>query len=138
VSNAPLGVRRDQRGAALIEFALVFPLLLVLTLTVIDLSRAFFTKNVLHQAAREGVRALVVMTLADSADVRDRVIKVASTSNVTVTGFRIVGPAEDRQLGVVVDAEFRWLFPRVFDIVGARFTNPVQLQAIAWMRKETP
>ena len=36
---------RSERGAALIEFALVFPMLLVLTLTVVDISRAFFVKK---------------------------------------------------------------------------------------------
>jgi Flp pilus assembly protein TadG len=130
--------RRNQRGAALIEFALVFPLLLILTLTVVDLSRAFFIKNVLYQSAREGARALVVMTSADSLDIRERVIKVAGAANVTVSKVLISGPTEERQLGVTVEAEFRWLFPGLFRWLGANFTNPVRLRGVAWMRKETP
>jgi hypothetical protein len=131
-------MRRDQRGAALIEFALVFPLLLVLTLTVIDVSRAFFVKNVLYQAAREGARALVVMTAADSLGVHDRVVQVAGSANVPVSRIRISGPNEARQIGVAVEAEFRWLFPGLFNWLGAGFANPVRLHGVAWMRKETP
>ena len=45
-----------QRGTALIEFTLVLPLLLVMTVAAVDFGRAFFVKNVVSQAAREGVR----------------------------------------------------------------------------------
>jgi tRNA A37 N6-isopentenylltransferase MiaA len=73
IGNTGASPRRGARGTALIEFALVFPFLLVLTLCVVDMSRAFFIKNILHQAAREGVRTLVVMTMADADSVEARV-----------------------------------------------------------------
>ncbi|MEO6318644.1 MAG: TadE family protein [Acidimicrobiales bacterium] len=46
--------RRGQRGAALIEFAIVLPLLAILICGVIDLGRAYHLKNQLKNAAREG------------------------------------------------------------------------------------
>ena len=48
--------RKAQRGTALIEFALVLPMLLIMTVAAVDFGRAFFVKNVVSQAAREGVR----------------------------------------------------------------------------------
>ena len=51
--------RRLQRSQALIEFALVSPVLLLLLFGVIDLGRAIFYYDTLNHAAREGARAAV-------------------------------------------------------------------------------
>jgi len=125
-----------ERGTALVEFALVFPLLLVLTLTVVDLSRAFFVKNLAYQAAREGVRQLVVMSASDSATVRQRVLQVTQSANVTLGSLTITGPTSDHMMGVTVGVQFNWLFLGLFDWLGASFTNPATLNGAAWMRKE--
>ena len=129
--------RRRERGAALIEFALVFPMLLVLTLTVVDVSRAFFVKNLAYQAAREGVRVLVVSSLADSVAVRQRVMQVTGAANVTLRNLGITGPNADRLQSVSVGVEFNWLFRGLFVwLGGATFPNPATLTGVAWMRKE--
>ena len=128
--------RRRERGAALIEFALVFPMLLVLTLTVVDISRAFFVKNLAYQAAREGVRALVVGSHGDSLVVRQRVMQVTGAANVTLKSLGITGPNADRLQSVSVGVEFNWLFRGLFGWLGATFTNPATLTGVAWMRKE--
>jgi Flp pilus assembly protein TadG len=127
---------RSERGTALIEFALVFPFLLVLTLCVIDISRAFWIKNVVHQAAREGVRYLAVHTLADSAGVRARVQQVTSAANVTLKTLTPTGPDADRMMSVNVGVQFDWIFPGLFNWVGGSFANPMTISATAWMRKE--
>ncbi len=46
----------NQRGAQLLEFALVLPLLLVLAVGVVDFGRAWNIKQILNNAAREGAR----------------------------------------------------------------------------------
>ena len=128
--------RRRERGAALIEFALVFPMLLVLTLTVVDVSRAFFVKNLAYQAAREGVRVLVVGSAADSLQVRQRVMTVTGAANVTLKSLGITGPNADRLQSVSVGVEFHWLFRGLFSWLGATFSDPATLTGVAWMRKE--
>jgi TadE-like protein len=50
---------RGQRSQALIEFALVSPVLLLLLFGIIDLGRAIFYYDTLNHAAREGARAAV-------------------------------------------------------------------------------
>jgi len=134
--TGPRRQNADERGTALIEFALVFPLLLVLTLTVVDLSRAFFVKNLAYQAAREGVRQLVVMSASDSATVRQRVLQVTQSASVTLGSVTITGPTSDNMMGVTVGVQFDWLFLGLFDWLGASFTNPATLNGEAWMRKE--
>ena len=130
------GGRTAQRGTALIEFTLVLPLLLVMTVAAVDFGRAFFVKNVVSQAAREGVRLRAVSSSADSALVRDRVLQVANSANVTVSNLVIAGPDAARQVTVTVTAEFNWIFPGVFNLFGANFTNPMSLTGEAVMRNE--
>lgn len=48
--------RRDERGLALIEFALALPLLAILVLGAVDLGRAYSLATRLTNAAREGAR----------------------------------------------------------------------------------
>jgi Flp pilus assembly protein TadG len=130
------GRRGRERGTALIEFTLILPLLLLLTVAVVDFSRAFFVKSVLEQAAREGVRLRAVKSAADSAEVRDRVLQVAGASGVSVTTLLIEGPTATRQVHLVVTGEFNWIFPGMFNLFGASFTNPMSLTGEAWMRSE--
>lgn len=47
---------RRERGQALVEFALVFPIFLVLVFGLIDVGRLVYVDNALSQAAREGAR----------------------------------------------------------------------------------
>jgi Flp pilus assembly protein TadG len=128
--------RAGERGTALIEFALIFPLLLLLTVAAVDLGRAFFVKNVVEQAAREGVRLRAVTSSADSALVRTRVMNVLAPSNVTMTTLTITGPDGLRQVKVTVTTQFNWIFPGVFNLFGAGFTNPMTLTGQAVMRNE--
>ena len=128
--------RKAQRGTALIEFTLVLPMLLVMTVAAVDFGRAFFVKNVVSQAAREGVRLRAVSSSADSSLVRDRVLQVANAANVTISQLSIAGPDAARQVTVTVTAEFNWIFPGVFNLFGANFTNPMSLTGEAVMRNE--
>jgi TadE-like protein len=54
-----LSGRRAQRSQALIEFALVSPVLLLLLFGIVDIGRAVFYYDTLNHAAREGARTAV-------------------------------------------------------------------------------
>jgi Flp pilus assembly protein TadG len=131
----PLRRSRGERGTALIEFALVLPFLLLLTFCVVDISRAFWIKNTTHQAARESVRYLVVHTVADSGDARQRALDVLNPAGVTLSQYSIGTPAS-RYYEVTVGVQFAWLFPGLFTWLGAEFDNPMTVQATAVMRRE--
>src|SRR5438046_10615103 len=51
--------KRSQRSQALIEFALVSPVLLLLLFGVVDIGRAIFYYDTINHAAREGARVAV-------------------------------------------------------------------------------
>jgi hypothetical protein len=56
---------RDERGAQLIEFALVFPLLLLITAGIVDLGLLIRDYQVITNAAREGARLGAAEGIAD-------------------------------------------------------------------------
>jgi Flp pilus assembly protein TadG len=63
----PVGPRRTRsnararsRGQGLVEFALVFPIFLLVLVALFDLGRAVFAYNTLTNAAREGARLAIV------------------------------------------------------------------------------
>jgi Flp pilus assembly protein TadG len=59
-------LRRDQRGTALIEMAFTLPLLLLISVGIIEFGRAFQTWQVLTNAAREGARVAVLPGYSDA------------------------------------------------------------------------
>ena len=52
--------RRNQRGAALVEAAMVIPILLLISAGIFEFGRAYQTWQVLTNAAREGARVAVL------------------------------------------------------------------------------
>jgi Flp pilus assembly protein TadG len=62
--------RRRTRGQALVEFALVIPIFLLLVFGLLDVGRLVFINNAISQGAREGARYGSVQ--GRSADAADR------------------------------------------------------------------
>ena len=60
------GSSRRTRGQALVEFAIVIPLFLLMLVALFDLGRAVFAYNTLTNAAREGARLAIVNQDLDS------------------------------------------------------------------------
>jgi hypothetical protein len=52
--------RASRRGQALVEFALVIPLMLILAFALVDFARGIFIYSVISSAAREGARYAIV------------------------------------------------------------------------------
>lgn len=146
VPGVPYCRARLSRGAALIELALILPFLLVVTLTVVDLSRALYMKGMVTSAAREGARAAIelatpsVNNTADNDSVKARVNQALSavttnasyglsTITVAVTGL-------PNHYQVTVSGNFSWLYLKLFNYFGAAgFTNPQVLTASSTMRR---
>jgi Flp pilus assembly protein TadG len=56
---------RGERGAAVIEFALVLPILVLLVLGIMEFGRAYHVQTTISGAAREGARVMALQS--DSA-----------------------------------------------------------------------
>lgn len=64
---------RSQRAAAMVEFAIVLPVLLLLVFGIIDFGRALYTLNNLTSAVREGARLGSVQSTPNTAAIQQRV-----------------------------------------------------------------
>jgi Flp pilus assembly protein TadG len=66
---------RRKRGTAVVEFAVVLPLLILILFGIIEFGWLFLVRQTLVNAAREGCRVAVLRTATD-ADVTERVREV--------------------------------------------------------------
>lgn len=94
----------DEKGAELVEFAFILPLLLVIVAGTWDFGRAYRINQAITNAAREGARLAVVPAgLNQAAAVQNRVLDYLSKSNVDVstlaanknTYIRVQNPSND-------------------------------------------
>lgn len=76
-------LRRDSRGQAIVELALILPVFLLMVLGMIDLARAWNAKQVITDAAREAARRGVV----DDPDVSVAYVEGVARSAIANAGF---------------------------------------------------
>ena len=76
---------RTERGAELIEMALVVPLLMLIIMGIIDFGFMFRKLNVVTNAAREGARAGVLPGYSDPENVRQRVQQYMDAAGMGIT-----------------------------------------------------
>lgn len=94
-----------ERGASLIEFAIVLPIFLLLIGGMVDLGRAFFTKVTLTNAAREGARSAMYGTSPTA-----RAGNAASSiPGATVSPNSCSAGATTGDITVTVTAPFHWI-----------------------------
>lgn len=106
---------RDESGQALVEFALVVPLVLVLLITLFELGRLWNTYQVLTDAAREGARTAV---LADPTITKDSVIArveaALSRAALRPEKWEIIPDGVDGATGTTASVEIRYRFEPAF------------------------
>jgi Flp pilus assembly protein TadG len=86
----PIRRARDDRGQALVEFALVVPILLLLVLGIVDFARAWNIYEVLTDAAREGARVIVVDNGLGYDDARTRIQEAGGRAGITIDPANIL------------------------------------------------
>ena len=82
---------RHGRGQALVEFAFVFPLFLVVLFGIIYFGWVFFTNMTIINAAREGARAgsMVADPTAITTAINNRVISAAGSAGIVVSASNV-------------------------------------------------
>ena len=149
--------RRGERGAALVEFALAVPLLLVVIAGIVDFGFAFQRYEVITNAAREGARMATLPGYTDTAVdsyVRQYVQKglslsdsamstVMPTGSVTVSYADLTVPAAVTGTMTVSTAtvnvtyQHSWLLLRpMLSLLNKSWGTTITLTASSQMRKE--
>ena len=126
-----------ERGASLVEFALVLPLFLLLIGGMVDLGRAFYTEVMLTNAAREGARSAMYSTTADNADARATAALANGVKDPSISVTPCAQNAgSDATATVTVSAPFHWiLLGPAMNLVSAGTTSlPGHLSGEATMQ----
>jgi Flp pilus assembly protein TadG len=141
-----LGDWTDESGAELIEFAVVFPLFLLVMLGIIDFGFLFHRYEIVTNAAREGARVSVLPGYSD-ADVGVRVNQYLDAAGLTDPArTTAVGAAEPLTIGTqcIAVKPVTVTYPHNFSFVagiasyfGTEFTSST-LSATSSMRAELP
>jgi Flp pilus assembly protein TadG len=89
------GGRNRSRGQALVEFAIIVPIFMLLLFALLDFGRVIYAQQTITQDAREGARAGLVaaldspVTTSSYQKIRDAALKMApgvSLANANITG----------------------------------------------------
>ena len=115
-ARADLQAVSRSRGQGLVEFALVFPILMILLIAVFDLGRLVFAYNDITNAARSGARVAIVdqtANVAQTATINQATSLGLKPADVTVDYLKadLSGPCPSpKQLGCVahVKVKFAW------------------------------
>ena len=124
-------VLRRDRGSATVEFALVLPVLLIVSLAVVQIGLLVRDQLVLVAAARSGAREAAVT--ADDGAVRAAVERAATT---VAPGAITMEVARDGARGAQVSVHLEYRAPVRVPFVGWLFPPSVRLHARAAMRQE--
>ena len=142
--------RRGFPGQALVEFALVLPIFILLLMVLVDFGRVVYAQNAINQGAREGARAGSVGTLAPLTQAKYDVIRNAALrlspgvdmTAGTITGASVVcapadtvspttcfypdGTSGGQRVVVNITVPVPLLTPIISDIVGGSITVRAQ------------
>jgi len=141
-------LRRDQRGAALLEMAFTLPVLLLISVGIFEFGRAFEVWQVLTNAAREGARVAVLPGISD-AMVTARVQQYANagvldagvTPTVTIQRASTISYGSGTASGSKVTVTYPFRFIALQSVVrlvvnGSTVGAPFTMAASATMRNE--
>lgn len=103
---------KDKNGQAIIEFAVLLPILLMVLFGITEFGRAILVKNVLHTAAREGARLAVV---SDSTSAHGRVLEVLNAANVVPKEIIILFSIPEKKVEVTITTDFEVLSGGILD-----------------------
>ena len=125
----------DRRGIAAVEFALVLPVLLMLMFGIIEMGMAWYYKQMLVNASREGARVGILSDTGSSSDVSTYVSNVLDGGGYpaaySVSSSGVGGSRGDL---VTVRINSSYDFPVLSSLIPA--IGSVNLEAVTVMRHE--
>ena len=105
-------LKRDRRqgGAALIEAAILLPLLLIFVFGIIDVGRLVFTQMTLHDAAQEG-SIYGAYNPGNALNVQTRVVESMDNLSLATEDVVVVCPASTDTIRVIVTTDVTMITP---------------------------
>jgi Flp pilus assembly protein TadG len=132
--------KKREKGQALVEFALLVPIFLLLLFAIVDFGMGFYSWIEVTHAAREGARLGAVQ--ATSVEIEDRVYETVSLPNeatrMTVTVINAQGgPGESVEVQVDYDYDLITPLAGLVQFVSGDILGPtITFSSTAEMRLE--
>ena len=138
-------LQRDERGAAIIELAIIAPVLALLTVGVVDMANGFGRKMKLEQAAQRAIEK--VMNTTGETTVEATIIQEAATqAEVTIDKVQVTyrlecngsvstatecqpNETESKWISVSVEDKYTPLFPLHFKGINSDGTYHIRSEA---------
>ena len=142
-------LRRDTRGAALLEMALALPMMLLVAAGIFEFGRAYQTWQIITNAAREGARIAVLPGTTDTM-VSDRVKTYMSDGQLSDSAAATVAIQRDATIamgaGTATASKITISYPFTFVVLqpisklinpSSTLGAPLTMSVSALMRNET-
>ena len=126
------------KGAATVEAAILFPVLLLLTFGVIEYGWLFLNANLIANAARHGAR-IAIRASATNTQVMSSISDLMATANIT--GHQVtISPSDisSMDVGEVVRVDISVPWEQIAIINAPFLPTPTNLHASVSMTKEGP
>jgi len=132
--------QENQRGVAAVESAIVLPLLLFLFIGITEFGIAYYNKQVITNASREGARAGVIDGIDDPNTIKGIAVEYAQQrliprGNLSVNDITL-DDSDTGYLKVSIDFNYTYLILSGFRFFGADFGPNLIIGASTVMRIE--
>lgn len=125
---------RDRRGQALVELALIVPVLLLLVLGVVVFGRLFNAYMTIQHAAREGARLGILG--ASDAEITNRVLDNVVSLNPAQVSVGISPAPGSRTSGTILTVQVSYDFTVMMPLLSSLIGTSVPITATLSMRVE--
>lgn len=125
---------KNQKGQALVEFAIILPLLLLLIMGIIQFGMIINAYLSIQNAAREGARAGILGS--SDTEIESIMINTLPALNADSLIVNITPSEADRSSGDPLTVNVRYNYPIIIPIIDSLFSNTVVLNAETSMRIE--
>lgn len=126
--------KRDTRGQALVEMALLLPLLLLLVIGILEFGRAWYYKQQVNNAAREAARILVVTKPWDAS--YSCITSIRSIYNLKPVAQWTITPSTTPSTGATVSVTLGKNFATIVPNFPPFNQIPTSIEATVKMRYE--
>ena len=136
------GARVGERGQALVEFAIIIPILLAVLLGIVEFARAWQIQQVVTNAAREAARFSVLATSTDDTAVQQVIYDYMSSASMDMSNYSFSianNPGQGTADTITASYTYTYsLFGPVMNLLGSGGSTPgsVLLSSTSIMRNE--
>lgn len=125
---------KNEKGQALVEFAIILPILLLLIMGILQFGMLINSYLTLENSSREGARLGIVG--GTNSDIQNIVIKTAPTLDPSAITINITPSDGTRNSGDTLTINLTYNYKLTIPIISQLFNNSVMLNAQTSMRIE--